>query len=200
MLWHAKALETLSEAFNVLQNLQEESDLMDFRATLMRSTSSVFSQAISRQILASNQNQARGDHPHSLAAQVNGERSIHRGSGDRARGHHTEDDASLFSEDEEDEEEELETATDEEGEDEEEEDAEDEEPTNQVSHSSRPPTEILDDLEDDETEDASETTQPPPAGSARSASVQANKQLKTTAPSPLKSALKSSQSKQAVCG
>ncbi|TGZ58611.1 hypothetical protein CRM22_009546 [Opisthorchis felineus] len=198
MLWHAKALETLSEAFNVLQNLQEESDLMDFRATLMRSTSSVFSQAISRQTVTPNQNQARGDHPPPVATQVNGERSTHRGSGDKARGHHTEDDASLFSTDEEEEEEELETATDEE--DEEEEDAEEEEPTNQVSHSSRPPTEVLDDLEDDETEDTSETTQAPPAGSARRASVQGNKQLKTTAPSPLKSALKSSQSKQAVCG
>ncbi|OON23333.1 hypothetical protein X801_00755, partial [Opisthorchis viverrini] len=87
MLWHAKALETLSEAFNVLQNLQEESDLMDFRATLMRSTSSVFSQAISRQTLVPNQNQARGDHPAPVASQFNGERSIQRGSGDKARGH-----------------------------------------------------------------------------------------------------------------
>ncbi|VDL90258.1 unnamed protein product [Schistocephalus solidus] len=37
MLWHAKALETFSEAFNVVQSLQEESDLADFRSTLLRS-------------------------------------------------------------------------------------------------------------------------------------------------------------------
>lgn len=37
MLWHAKALETFSEAFNVIQSLQEEADLADFRDTLLRS-------------------------------------------------------------------------------------------------------------------------------------------------------------------
>ncbi len=37
MLWHAKALETLTEAFNVVQAMQEEADLADFRNTLLRS-------------------------------------------------------------------------------------------------------------------------------------------------------------------
>uniref|UniRef100_A0A5K3F1D3 Protein FAM92B n=2 Tax=Mesocestoides corti TaxID=53468 RepID=A0A5K3F1D3_MESCO len=37
MLWHAKALETLTEAFNVVQSMQEEVDLADFRNTLFRS-------------------------------------------------------------------------------------------------------------------------------------------------------------------
>lgn len=37
MLWHAKALETLTDAFNVVQSMQEEVDLADFRNTLFRS-------------------------------------------------------------------------------------------------------------------------------------------------------------------
>nr|CUU99401.1 hypothetical transcript [Hymenolepis microstoma] len=37
MLWHAKALETLTNAFNVVQSLQEDVDLADFRNTLFRS-------------------------------------------------------------------------------------------------------------------------------------------------------------------
>ena len=38
MLWHAKALETLTDAFNVVQSMQEEVDLADFRNTLFRSS------------------------------------------------------------------------------------------------------------------------------------------------------------------
>ncbi|VDK34953.1 unnamed protein product [Taenia asiatica] len=37
MLWHAKALETLTDAYNVVQSMQEEVDLADFRNTLFRS-------------------------------------------------------------------------------------------------------------------------------------------------------------------
>ncbi|KAM7534516.1 hypothetical protein Aperf_G00000110124 [Anoplocephala perfoliata] len=40
MLWHAKALETLTNAFNVIQSLQEDVDLADFRSTLFRSGTS----------------------------------------------------------------------------------------------------------------------------------------------------------------
>ncbi|VDL15644.1 unnamed protein product [Hymenolepis diminuta] len=40
MLWHAKALETLTNAFNVVQSLQEDVDLADFRNTLFRSGTS----------------------------------------------------------------------------------------------------------------------------------------------------------------
>ncbi|CAH8865319.1 unnamed protein product [Trichobilharzia szidati] len=39
MLWHAKALETYSLAYNAIQSLHEEADLIDFRGTLLRSGS-----------------------------------------------------------------------------------------------------------------------------------------------------------------
>ncbi|VEL31473.1 unnamed protein product [Protopolystoma xenopodis] len=40
MLWHAKALEAYTEAFNALQGLHEESDLNDFRTTLLNTLAS----------------------------------------------------------------------------------------------------------------------------------------------------------------
>ncbi|KAM3182218.1 hypothetical protein ACTXT7_012836 [Hymenolepis weldensis] len=49
MLWHAKALETLTNAFNVVQALQEDVDLADFRNTLFRSGTSASLNANVRQ-------------------------------------------------------------------------------------------------------------------------------------------------------
>ncbi|CAH8616371.1 unnamed protein product [Heterobilharzia americana] len=39
MLWHAKALETFSLAYNAIQSLHEEADLIEFRGILLRSGS-----------------------------------------------------------------------------------------------------------------------------------------------------------------
>ncbi|CAH8583900.1 unnamed protein product [Schistosoma mattheei] len=41
MLWHAKALETLTSAYNAIQLLHEEADLIEFRGTLLRSGSNL---------------------------------------------------------------------------------------------------------------------------------------------------------------
>ncbi|KAK4467252.1 hypothetical protein MN116_009046 [Schistosoma mekongi] len=41
MLWHAKALETYSLAYNAIQLLHEEADLIEFRGTLLRSGSNL---------------------------------------------------------------------------------------------------------------------------------------------------------------
>ncbi|CAH8544114.1 unnamed protein product [Schistosoma turkestanicum] len=41
LLWHAKALETLTSAYNAIQSLHEEADLVEFRSTLLRSGSSL---------------------------------------------------------------------------------------------------------------------------------------------------------------
>ncbi|CAH8597338.1 unnamed protein product [Dicrocoelium dendriticum] len=201
MLWHAKALETLSESFNTLQSLHEEADLINFRSTLMRSGSNMTNMPSELQL-----------HRHSLSAsgtlyQKPSDLSAHSPRSIRPPGSlvvgdnphtrrmpsglpHTsrqraEDVTSLFSEDEE---------------------VSDDGVHSRGAGRSQNSGDHLEDLDDEDSEDDdseeddegdSEYTH---TGPTTTASIRKNIQGATsiTSQSPLKSALKSSGSKQAA--
>lgn len=208
MLWHAKALETLSESFNSLQSLHEEADLLNFRSTLMRSgsdmTNVISELQLHRHSLGSSGRlyqkpsdlsyhsprsarhpgaSAVGDHRHHHSQQV----SSGLPHTSRQRG---EDITSLFSEDED-------------------EVSEDRVHSRSVvcNHSSGDHVEDVDDEdsqddEDGESEDEDEESESEytHTGATTTASIRKNVHgaTKITSQSPLKSALKSSGSKQAT--
>ncbi|VDP80800.1 unnamed protein product [Echinostoma caproni] len=90
MLWHAKALETLGDAFNAMENLHEETDLLEFRSTLMRTGQSTVSlnQSVNRnsasnvQTVPKETHSVRGNAP---SGARNGQTSV-QNSGDRRQG------------------------------------------------------------------------------------------------------------------
>ncbi|KAF6771530.1 hypothetical protein AHF37_10202 [Paragonimus kellicotti] len=208
MLWHAKALETLSETYNTLQSLHEEADLLDFRATLMRSGSSVFSMTsdghLARPLGPGVQNASSrptDTNIHSSRSSIPTGQTNQQPSGDRPKiiqkagkckfvfysQIQIEEVTSLFSEDEEDEEDDSE--------DEDEDDSEVLRTTSAVRSSRR--GDDLEDLEDDNDsdEEASEMTQTGPTTSTNSRRL-STQPTKLITQSPLKSALKSSGTKQ----
>ncbi|KAF7232637.1 hypothetical protein EG68_09042 [Paragonimus skrjabini miyazakii] len=203
MLWHAKALETLSETYNTLQSLHEEADLLDFRATLMRSGSSVFSMTsdghLARPLGPGVQNaplRPTDTHVHSSRSSIPTGQTNQQPSGDRPKmiqksGRQVEDVTSLFSDEEDDEDEDDEDDDDEDDED----DSEVLRTASAVRSSRR--GDDLEDLEDDsnDDEDASEMTQTGPTTSTNSRRV-STQPTKLITQSPLKSALKSSGTKQ----
>ncbi|KAF5403066.1 hypothetical protein PHET_03522 [Paragonimus heterotremus] len=200
MIWHAKALETLSETYNTLQSLHEEADLLDFRATLMRSGSSVFSVIsdghLARPLGPGVQNASlrqTDNHIHSSRSSIPTGQTNQQPSGDRPKmiqkaGRQVEDVTSLFSDEEEEDE-------DDEDEDEDEDDSEVLRTTSAVRSNRR--GDDLEDLEDDNDsdEDASEMTQTGPTTSTNSRRL-SMQPTKLITQSPLKSALKSSGTKQ----
>ncbi|THD21466.1 putative cytochrome C oxidase assembly protein cox11 [Fasciola hepatica] len=213
MLWHAKALETLGEAFNALEGLHEETDLLEFRSTLMRSGQSTLQfsqQSFGRSAISDTQITQRTAHSTRASAPMGTRASsavVHNSGEGRSATQHTEDAVSLFTEgDEDDLSEEVATAAsaavvsragkrasiktdvlqdldDEDDDDDEVEDDDDDD-------------EEDDDEDEDEEDEESERTQTVPTnGSPRRVQMQhrgsSGKLVSTTtAQSPLKSALK----------
>ncbi|CAL8096882.1 unnamed protein product [Calicophoron daubneyi] len=180
MLWHAKALETLTDAYNVLQNMREEEDMVEFRNTLMRSAVSTLSVNMvpGRNVAGDTQGTTAPGGMKNYSVRSSANTSTPR-AGQQPQRTPAEDANSLF--------------TDEDDEDEGEE-------SEHVRH--RKSGNEIEDLEDEETEDEDEDEEEDDEddedeliSSARSGG---NQQITSNAKphSPLKSALKSSGSKK----